>query len=84
MDRYAAIAVSSAFQIGSHAAVAINTVMAVVDFFNLFLYLRLLGAVIRLPVFSVVIIGIRTNLQPAQQPADTEFFMISVNESISL
>ena len=56
------IAVYYAFQRNRHATVALNAVMAVIDFFNLFLYLRFWDVVMHLSVFSVVIIGIQTNL----------------------
>jgi len=58
--------------------------MAVIDAADLFLNLCFLGIIIRLPVFPVVIVGIRANRQPPQQPADTEFFLMTVNKSISL
>jgi hypothetical protein len=58
--------------------------MAVIDAADLLLNLCFLGIIIRLPVFPVVIVGIRTNRQPPQQPADTEFFLMTVNKSISL
>ena len=58
--------------------------MAMVDAADLLLNLRFLGIVICLPVLPVVIVGIRADRQPPQQPADTEFFLMTVNKSISL
>ena len=84
MDSRSAIAVSAAFQIGPHAPVAICAVVAVIDALDLLLDFRLLGMILRLPVFPVVVIGIRAEPQPPQQPAGAEFFMVLVNESISL
>ena len=49
-----AVAVSSAFQIGSHTAVPVYPIVAVVDLFDLFLDFLFLGTIIRLPVFPVV------------------------------
>ena len=84
MDSRAAVAVPSAFQISCHIAVTVHTIMAVVDIPDLLLNLCFLGIIIRLPVFPVVIIGIRADPQPPQQPADSEFLMVLVKESISL
>lgn len=58
--------------------------MAVVDIPDLLLNLCFLGIIIRLPVFPVVIISIRADPQPLQQPVDSEFLMVLVKESISL
>ena len=55
-----------------------------VDFRNLLLNCCFLGVIIRLPVFPVVIIGIRADPQPPQQPADTEFLVVLVDEPVSL
>ena len=84
MDSCAAVAVSSAFQISCHAAVTVHAVMAVVDIPDLLLNLCFLGMIIRLPVFPVVVISIRADSQPLQQPADAVFLMVLVNEPISL
>ena len=84
VDSRAAIAVSPAFEISCHAAVTVHPVMAVVDILNLLLNLCFLGIIIRLPVFSVVVISIRADAQPLQQPAGAIFLMVLVNESISL
>ena len=84
MDGRSAVAVPRPFQIGGHAAVAIHSFMAVVDATDLLLNLCFLGIIICLPVLPVVIVGIRAERQPPQQPADTEFLMMLVNKSISL
>ena len=84
MDSRAAVAVSPAFQISCHAAVTVHAVMVVVDIPDPLLDLCFLGIIIRLPVFPVVVISIRTDSQPPQQPADAEFLMVLVKESISL
>ena len=59
MDGRHAVAVSCPLQIYSHAAVAVHSIMAVIDAANLFLNLYFLGIIICLPMFSVVIVGIR-------------------------
>ena len=58
--------------------------MAVVDAADLLLNHRFLGIIICLPVLPVVIVGIRADPQPPQEPADAEFFLMTVNKSISL
>ena len=84
MDCCLAIAVPPALQIGSHTAVPVYSTVAVVDLFDLFPDFLFLGIVIRLPVFPVVIVGIRADPQPPQQPADAEFFMVLFDKPISL
>ena len=84
MDGSGAVAVSFTLQIGRHGTVAVNTVMPVVDFIYLPQDFCFLGVIIRLPVFPVVIVGIRADPQPPEQPAGAEFFMVLVDESVSL
>jgi len=64
MDGRLAVAVAPAFQINRHAAVAVHSVVAVVDFVDLLLDFGFLGIIIRLPVLPVVIVGIRADPQP--------------------
>ncbi len=59
MDSSRAVAVSFTLQIGRHAAVAVNAVVSVVDLFDLLLDFCFLGVMICLPVFPVVVVGIR-------------------------
>ena len=84
MDCCLAVVVSPALQIGSHTAVSVYSIVVVVDFFDLLLDLLFLGIIIRLPVFPVVIVGIRADPQPPQQPADAEFFLMLIDEPVSL
>ena len=84
MDRGGAVAVSFALQIDCHAAVAVNSVVFVVNLIDLLLDFCFLGVIIRLPVFPVVVVGIRVQTQPPQQPADAESFMILVDKPVSL
>ena len=84
LDCCLAAAVSPALQIGSHTAVPVCSIVVVVNFFDLFLDFFFLGIIIRLPVFPVVIVGIRADPQPPQQPADAEFFMVLFDKPISL
>lgn len=84
MDSGIAVAISFALQIDPHAAVAVHSVMAVVNFFYLLVYLCFLGVIVRFPLLSVVIVGIRPYPQPSQQPAYPEFLLMFLNESVSL
>ena len=84
MNSCSAVVVASTFQIDCHPAVAVYTVMTVVNFLYLHLNFRFVGIVICLSVFPVVIVGIRTNFQPSQQPANAEFLVILLNKPISL
>ncbi len=84
MDGSGAVAVSFTLQIGCHGTVAVNTVIPVVDFIYLPQDFCFLGIIIRLPVFPVVIVGIRADPQPLVQPAGAEFFMVLVNKPVSL
>ena len=84
MDGCGAVAISAAFQINPHAAVAIDAVVAVVDPLDLLMNFCLLGIVVRLPVLPVVVVGIRAELQLSQKPANTKFFMMLFNKSVSL
>ena len=58
--------------------------MAVVDAADLLLNFCFLGIIICLPVLPVVIVGIRADRQPPQQPAYPEFFMVLFDKPISL
>lgn len=71
-------------KVNGHASIAVYAIMFVVDLPDLLLDFIFLRIVICLPVFPVVIIGVRAYTQPAQKPADTEFALILVNKSISL
>ena len=84
MDGRGAVTISPAFQIDSHAAVTVYPVMAMVDLPDLFQHFRFMGMVSRLPMFSVVVVGIGTDRQPTEQPAGAEFVVILLNEPISL
>jgi hypothetical protein len=66
MDSRLAVAVAFTLQIGRHAAVAVHSAVAVVNFVNLLLDFCFLGIIPRLPVFPVVIVGIRADPQPPQ------------------
>lgn len=79
-----AVVVSRASQVNCHAAVAVHTVVAVINVPDLFLNLCFLSAIVRLTMLPVVIIGIGTDLKPPQQPTDAEFFIVLFDESINL
>ena len=76
--------VSYSLLINRPATIAVYTVMAMVDSPDLLLDFRFVRMILCLPVLSVIIIGIRTNPQSPQQPADPEFLMMFLNESVSL
>ena len=78
------VAVSLPLQINRHAAVTVNAVVPVVNSIYPFLNLCFLCIVICLPVLPVVIVSIWADPQPPEQPANAEFPIILVNESISL
>ena len=84
MDCCPAVAVPPALQIGSHTAIPVYSIVAVVDLFDLFLDFLFLGIIIRLSVFPVVIVSIRAAHQPQQQPADAKFLMVLFDKPISL
>ena len=84
MDCCLTVTIPSAFQTGCHAAVSVCSIVAVADLFSLLFGFCLLGIIIRLPMFPVVITGIWSYLQPPEQPADAEFFMVLVDEPVSL
>lgn len=73
MDRCLTVVVPPAFQKDRHVAVLLYSIVAAADLFNLLLGLCFLGVITRLPVFPIVIAGIRADRQPQQQPADSEF-----------
>jgi len=83
MDSCGAVVVSLALQIGRHAAIAVNTVVPMVNLINLLLDFCFLGKIILLPVFPVVIVSIRVDPQAPEQPAGAELFMVLVNKPVS-
>lgn len=84
MDGRRAVTVSFALQIDRHAAVTVHSVVAVVDLVDLLLDFFFLSVMPRLPMFPIVIVGIWTDPQPPQQPADAEFLLMLVDEPVSL
>ena len=71
-----------ACQINGHVPVSVHSIVLVVNLSDLRLYLGYLGIVIYLPVFPVVIVSIRANIQP-QQPAQTKLFLVFFNKPIA-
>ncbi len=63
MDGCGAVDVSTPFQINPHIAIAVDAVVAVVDFLDLLMDFCFLGVVVSLPMLSVVVIGIRVKSQ---------------------
>ena len=83
-DGSGAVAVSFALQIDCHTAIAKDTVMFVIKLLYLPLDFCLFVVVISLPVFPVVVVGIRAQVQSPKQPANAEFFMMLIDKSVSL
>ena len=84
MDGYRTVMEAFASQINGHASVSVHSIVLVVNLPDLRLYPGFLGIVIRLPVFPVVIVSIRANIQPTQQPAKPKIFLIFFDKPISL
>lgn len=78
------VIISPACQADRHAPVAGNPIMAVADVPELCHDSGFSSMVIRLLVFSVVVIGIWAYGKPAERPADAKFLMVLVYESVSL
>ena len=72
------------FQVDRHTPVSVHTIVGMVYFLNPRLNRCFPGIVIRFPMFPVVIISIRMQFQPPEQPANTKLVLILVDESISL
>ena len=84
MDGQRAVVIAPAGQIDGHTPISIHAVVLMVDFLNLCFDFLFLGIVICLPVFPVVVVCVRINIQPVQKLANAEFTMMLVDESISL
>ena len=65
MDGHRAVAVTFPLQIDRHAPLTVNSIVFVVNFLYRIQNLRFVGIIIRLPVFSVVVISIGIYLQPS-------------------
>ncbi len=71
MDGRSAVAVLCPLQISRHAVVAVHSVMAMADTADLLLNFRFLGIITCLLVLPVVIVDIRADRQPPQQPLNS-------------
>lgn len=56
-------------QIYGHAPIADCAIVGVIDFADLILNFLFMGIVIRLPVFPVVVVCVRTDIKPPQKPS---------------
>lgn len=79
-----AVMTAPARRIDSHGPVSCNPVMRMVNFSDQRFCCVFLGIIIRLPVFPIVVISIRTDVELPQHPADAEFFVILFYKPISL
>lgn len=71
-------------QIDTHPAIPCNPFMCVVDGLKLLLYVAFLRLLRCISLFSVIVIGIRINIETPKQPTNTEQLLIFVDESICL
>ena len=58
--------------------------MCMVNFPDQRFYCFFPSIIIRLPVFPVVVISIRADAKPPEQPADVEFLVMPLDKPISL
>jgi len=79
-----AVMAAPARQIDGHGPVSRHSVMRMVNFPDQCFYCFFPGMISCLPVFPIVIVGIRADPQPPQQPADAEFFLMLIDEPVSL
>ena len=84
MNGWKTVEESFSLKIYFPGSVAVHSIVVMVDFADLFLYVCLTGIIIRLPVFPVVVIGIWTDVQMAKDPAKPKLCMVLLNKSISL
>ena len=70
-------------QVCPHLPVAVNASMFMVYELYLFQYLLLPGLTGGLPVLSIVIICIRIDIHPPQEPSGAEFIVVFVDKSVS-
>lgn len=84
MYRCKATVITLLFQVGRHTAVAIYTVVAVINILNFRLDFRFFGIVICLSMFLVIIVSIRAYSQTFQQPTNAEYLTILLDKSVSL
>ena len=84
MDGQGTQADALAFQIDFYSSITIDTAVFIVDRLNLLLYLLFWGIGIRLPLFQEVVICIRSDAYTTQKPSYSKYFVIFLNEPISL
>ena len=73
-----------AHQIDTHPAILCNPFMCVVDGLNLLLYVVFLRLLRCISLFSVIVIGIRINIETPKQPTNTEQLLyLSMNRYAS-
>ena len=74
MDGYRTVMEAFASQINGHASVSVHSIVLVVNLSDLRLYLGFLS----------IVVSIRANIQPTQQPAKPKIFLIFFDKPISL
>ena len=76
MNSSGTVKIALSFQVDFHTSVSINSIVGMINLLYLRLHFCFMGIIIRLPVFPVVIVGIRADLQPPEQLTGAEFFMV--------
>ena len=61
-----AVSIALTGQIDCHAPVTVNAIVLMIDLVNLSFDFLFMGIIIRLPVFPVVIVSVRIDVQPVQ------------------
>ena len=84
IDAFVFQSVKISFHGGIVVGISRYPVMRMINMPDLCFYYFFLGIITRLTVFPVVVISIRADAEPPQQPADAEFPAMLFNQSISL
>ena len=79
-----AVMIAPARRINGHGPVSCHPVMRMIDFPAQSFCSFFLGIIICLSVFPIVVISIRADAKPPQQPADAEFPVMLFNKPIIL
>lgn len=71
------------FQVGLHHPIAVNSIVFMIDLFNLILDALFFFLIRCLAVLSIVIVSVWIDIQSAQQPTDAEKIFIIIDKSVS-
>ena len=84
VDSCCAVWEAFAFQIYLHTTISIYTMVFMINIWDFWQSFLAHGIVIRLPMFSVVVISIWTDIKAPQKPTQAKFIMMLFDKSISL